>query len=51
MDEDIVSKQVLVDALNALSWEQDTEVERLAAVVNILLRGILERALGMEDKT
>ncbi len=49
MDEEFLPKDILENAHDALDWEEDSNVERLAGSLIILLRGVLERL--MEETT
>jgi hypothetical protein len=47
--DEFLPKDILENAHDALDWEEDSNVERLAGSLIILLRGILERLMQESD--
>lgn len=49
-EDEFLDKKILEEAREALDWEADNNVEQLAGVLIILLRGVLDRLLQEIEK-
>ena len=43
--EEIISKEALIETRNSLDWEADSEMERLARALVMMLRVFLNKAI------